>query len=83
MADCRIKDGIATVDIHQMYAADAKKYLERLLTRLPAEVERVEVSHGYNSGDALMAAVRTEVRSRRIKRRGLSTNPGITIYYLK
>lgn len=83
MAAYTCKNGVVTVDIHQMYAPDAKRYLEQLLIRLGDEVESVEIIHGYNSGNSLQKTVRQEVRSRKIKRRCVSLNPGITIYYLK
>jgi DNA-nicking Smr family endonuclease len=83
MAAYSCKNGVVTVDIHQMYAPDAKRYLERLLKSLGDEVVSVEIIHGYNSGSALQRTVRQEVRSKRIKRRCVSLNPGVTIYYLK
>ncbi len=83
MAAYICKNGVVTVDIHQMYAPDAKRYLERLLKEAGDEVKSVEVIHGYNSGSSLQRTVRQEVRSRKIKRRCVSLNPGITIYYLK
>ena len=79
----RAVNGVIRVDIHEMYPSDAKKYLERLLAGAGEEVERVEIIHGYHSGQALMQVVRSEVRSRKIKRRGLDLNPGVTVYYLK
>ncbi len=83
MAGYTCKNGVVTVDIHHMYAPDAKRYLEQLLQKVGDEVESIEVIHGYNSGNSLQKTVRQEVRSRKIKRRCVSMNPGVTIYYLK
>ena len=79
----RCVNGVMTVDIHEMYAPDAKKYLERLLKTAGNEVREIVIVHGYHSGQALMRTDRTEVKSRRIHHRGLDMNPGITIYYLR
>ncbi|HIT93844.1 MAG TPA: DNA mismatch repair protein MutS [Candidatus Faecivivens stercoripullorum] len=83
MAGYRCVNGIVRVDIHHMYAPDAKKYLERLLKTVGSEVREIEVIHGFHGGTSLQQTVRTEVRSRRILRRGIGLNPGLTVYYLK
>jgi len=75
--------GTITVDIHNMNAADAKRYLERLLASCGSEVREIEVIHGYHGGNALLEVARTGVRSKRIARRCVSLNPGVTIYFLK
>ena len=73
-------NGRVTVDIHEMCPADAKKRLEKLLASVGDEVEEIEIIHG---GRALQQTVRQQVHSKKIKRRGLSLNPGVTVYYLK
>lgn len=76
-------NGTLTVDIHEMNGADAKRYLERLLASCGDEVREIEVIHGYHRGNVLMEVVRSGVRSRRIARRCVTMNPGVTIYFLK
>lgn len=83
MPKAKVLANTISVDIHEMNAADAKKYLERLLATCPAEIKEIEVIHGYRGGSSLMETVRTGVRSKRIARRGLSMNPGVTTYFLK
>lgn len=83
MKPYRCVNGRVQVDIHEMFPADAKKKLERLLAAVGDEVEVVEVIHGYRSGQALLETARYQVRSKKIKRRGLDLNPGVTVYYLK
>ena len=83
MPKAKVLAGVMTVDIHEMNAADAKKYLERLLASCGDEVREVEVIHGYRGGSSLMETVRTGVRSKRIARRCVSMNPGVTTYFLK
>ena len=76
-------NGRVTVDIHEMFPADAKKRLEKLLAVVGDEVEEIEIIHGFHGGRALQQTVRQQVHSKKIKRRGLSLNPGVTVYYLK
>lgn len=83
MPKAKVLAGVMTVDIHEMNAADAKKYLERLLASCGDEVKEVEIIHGYRGGSSLMETVRTGVRSKRIARRCVSMNPGVTTYFLK
>ena len=83
MPRAKVLAGVMTVDIHEMNAADAKKYPERLLASCGDEVREVEVIHGYRGGSSLMETVRTGVRSKRIARRCVSMNPGVTTYFLK
>ena len=79
----KVLAGTLTVDIHEMNAADAKKYLERLLASCSPDIREVEVIHGYRGGSALMEVVRSGVRSKRIARRCVTMNPGVTVYFLK
>lgn len=83
MPKAKVLGSIMTVDIHEMNAVDAKKYLERLLATCPGEIKEIEIIHGYRGGSSLMETVRTGVRSKRIARRVLSMNPGVTSYFLK
>ena len=83
MKPYRCVNGRVRVDIHEMFPADAKKKLEKLLAAVGDEVEVVEVIHGYHGGQALMQVARHQVHSKKIKRRGLDLNPGVTVYYLK
>ena len=83
MKPYRCVNGRVVVDVHEMFPADAKKKLERLLAQVGDEVESVEVIHGYRSGQALLQVARYQVHSKKIKRLGLDLNPGVTVYYLK
>lgn len=72
------QDEVYTVDIHSYQVKEAKYYLERLLVMLAPDIKEVVVIHGYRGGTALMNMVRKELHSKRISRRFLSLNPGIT-----
>ena len=83
MAGYHCVDGVVRVDIHNMFAPDARKYLEWLLRTVGDEVRVIEVIHGYHGGTSLQHTARVEVRSKKILRRGFGLNPGVTVYYLK
>lgn len=70
------------IDIHQMQRAEAKKLLEHFLSSCNGNVREVTVIHGYGSGTVLRDMVRGGLKHRRIKRKILSMNPGITILEL-
>ena len=83
MKPYRCVNGRVQVDIHEMFPADAKKKLEKLLAAVGDEVEVVEVIHGYHGGQDLMQFARHQVHTKNINRRALDLNPGVTVYYLK
>ena len=57
MTGYRCVNGIVRVDIHNMYAPDAKKFLERLLKTVGSEVREIEVIHGFHGGTVLQHLV--------------------------
>lgn len=72
-----VKD-IISVDLHSMTYSNAKYYLERLLVKADNNIKEIEVIHGYRNGDELMQLVRNNLKSKRIKRRVISMNHGVT-----
>ena|GEM_PF-585193 len=72
-----VQTGKTEIDIHGMTVSDAKHKLERLIAQAPPNVELV-VIHGYSGGNALCNMVRKTLKSKRIKQRILSMNPGET-----
>ncbi len=73
-----------TIDIHGLTEYDAIKTIEQFIASLPESIKEVIVIHGHNSGRTLkdMIADPKKIRSRRIKRRRYSKNPGETIIEL-
>ena len=69
---------VYTVDIHNYKIEEAKKYLERLIVSINPEIKEIFVIHGYHRGDALQNMVRNDLKSKRISKRILSLNPGVT-----
>ena len=47
------KGSVLTVDIHGMRSDDAKRQLERLLSRAGKDVREIVVIHGYSHGQVL------------------------------
>lgn len=77
------KGTVLEADIHGMTCAEAKKELERLLSRVPQGVKEVDVIHGYNGGQVLRDMVRTQLKHPRISSKMISLNPGQTRIILK
>lgn len=71
------------VDIHGMVTAEAKKALEQLLSAVPQEITEITVIHGYQGGTSLQTMVRTKLKHRRIERKILGLNPGVTELLLR
>lgn len=70
-------------DIHGMRCEEAKRQLELLLKRAPAEITEIIVIHGCHSGTALQNMVRQQLKSPRILQKRLSMNNGQTTLVLK
>ncbi len=73
-----------TLDIHGMSEYDAIKTIEQTIAALPDDIKELEIIHGYSRGNVLkdMVANPRKVRSKRIKRRKYSKNPGSTVLEL-
>lgn len=69
---------ILTIDIHNHTVYEAKQKLQLVVKIAPCEIKEIVVIHGYHGGTALRDMVRKEFKSKRIARKYLSLNPGIT-----
>lgn len=72
-----------TVDLHGLTSAEAKKRLERELSRAPREIKRIIVIHGCNNGTVLRDMVRGMRHSRIMEIVPTFSNDGETVIYLK
>ena len=71
------------IDIHGLYADEAKEKLEKEIARTPVCIKIIRVIHGYNKGNILQETVRKRIRSKRIREISPSfNNEGETIIYL-
>ena len=75
--------GILELDLHGMNAYQAKIAIDSTLKKAKGGTYRIRLIHGYRGGSSLMETVRTGVRSKRIARRCVSLNPGVTTYFHK
>lgn len=74
---------IITIDIHNHTVSDAKQKLQIAVKIAPSETKEIVVIHGYHNGTALRDMVRNDFRSKRVARKYLSLNPGITSLILQ
>lgn len=75
--------GVVEIDLHGMSVQEAKKALERLLCSCGDGIQEIQVIHGSNGGTALQNMVRTGLKHKRIARRHLTMNPGVTVLVLR
>jgi len=71
------------VDLHGLTYNEAYLKLIETFNKLPNNVTRVVVVHGYHGGDVLKKLVRCDFYHYKILEVGQSLNEGETIYYLK
>ena len=69
---------ILKVDLHRMRVWEAWLYLDRNVSFAPKEIKEIVVIHGYHSGTKLLDMVRKEYQNKRVKRKFLSLNQGVT-----
>ena len=75
-------DKIQEIDIHGMTVNEAISELDYFMEYLSDDTVEVVVVHGYNQGKKLLQMVRNDFKHKRIKRKIVSMNPGITIFLL-
>jgi len=76
------KEEIMEVDLHKMKIWDVWNYLEYFVNNAPNNIKEIIVIHGYHGGTALLDMVRNHYKHRRIKKKFLSLNQGITSFIL-
>ena len=79
-----MEKGTMTIDLHGMTCYQAQVAIDAALRRAGRSVYRIEVIHGYHSGNALRDMVR-RVYSRhpRVLRLEMGLNPGATDLVLR
>ena len=77
------KGTVIELDIHGMYADDAKREIERYLSTVSPKVQEVIVIHGYHKGQVLKNIVITRLKHPRIASKLVSLNEGQTRLILK
>ena len=71
------------IDLHDMQVPEAKYYLEKLITTAPENIQEIIVVHGYKKGQAILNMVRKDFKHKRITKKVIPYNKGITLLFLK
>ncbi len=71
------------VDLHNMSVIEARRYLKTYLNNLPKEVDEIDVIHGFQSGTSLQKFVRKDFSHKRIDRKIIGLNHGVTTFLIK
>lgn len=77
------EDSQMTIDLHGMYAQEARDRLDSLLDSAPEDVKEIVVIHGYSHGQVLKNMVRNDLTSTRIKNIRATYNAGQTVIELR
>ncbi len=71
------------LDMHDMEKQEALFYLEKTIDTAEDNIKEIVVIHGYRKGQVLLNAVRNEFTHKRIEKKIIPFNKGITLIYLK
>ncbi len=71
------------VDLHDMEENEARFYLEKAIDTAEPQIKEIVVIHGYRQGQVILNMVRKEFNHKRIEKKVIPYNKGITIIYLK
>ena len=74
---------ILTIDLHNYTVNDAKQKLQLAVKIAPIEIREIVVIHGYHGGTALRDMVRKDFKSKRVSRKFIGLNPGVTSLILQ
>ncbi len=71
------------IDLHDLQEDEARFYLEKAIDTAEDKIKEIVVIHGYRKGQAILKMVRNEFKHKRIERKEIPYNKGITLIYLK
>lgn len=71
------------LDLHDMQEDEARFYLERAIETAELKIKEIVVIHGYRKGQTILNMVRKEFKHKRIERKEIPFNKGVTLIYLK
>lgn len=72
-----------SIDIHGMTVNEARKALTDLLNTCDKGTHEIDVVHGFHGGTALLNFVRKDFKHKRLVRRILTMNNGMTTLVIK
>ena len=71
------------LDLHDMQEDEARFYLEKTIDTASYKIKEIVVVHGYRKGQTILNMVRKEFKHKRIEKKVIPFNKGITLIYLK
>ncbi len=69
---------VMKVDLHKMKVWEAALFLNEVVNNAPKCIKGIIVIHGYHNGKALLNMVRKDFDNKRVERKVLGLNQGIT-----
>lgn len=71
------------LDLHNMQEDEARFYLERAIETAEEKIKEIVVIHGYRQGQIILNMVRKEFKHKKIEKKIIPYNKGVTLIYLK
>lgn len=71
------------LDLHDMEENEARYYLEKTIDTAEDKIKEIVVVHGYRKGQVILNMVRNEFTHKRLEKKVIPYNKGITLLYLK
>lgn len=71
------------LDLHDMQVDEARFYLEQAIEKAEYKIKMIAVVHGYRKGQAILNMVRHEFKHKRIEKKIIPFNKGVTLIFLK
>lgn len=71
------------LDLHDMQEDEARFYLEKTIDTAEEKIKEIVVIHGYRKGQTILNMIRKEFKHKRIEKKVIPYNKGITLIYLK
>ena len=77
------EDQKIVIDLHNMQEQEARYYLEKTIDTAEEKIKEIVVIHGYRQGQVILNMVRKQFNHKRIDKKVIPYNKGITLIYLK
>lgn len=71
------------LDLHNMQEDEARFYLERAIDTAEEKIKEIVVIHGYRQGQIILNMVRKEFKHKKIEKKVIPFNKGVTLIYLR
>lgn len=71
------------LDLHDMQVDEARFFLEKAIDTAEDKIKEIVVVHGYRKGQMILNMVRHEFKHKKIEKKEIPYNKGITLIYLK